>query len=351
MSQPTANKLISNIKIAAIGLILAAIFLDMTKLSSALSPIFTGIIIAIIVNMPMSAIEKRIYKKCVKIKEKYKPIIHLACLAISWLFIIALLILLCSVILPEIIFCLTAALKKLPSSIIYINKLIQEIGIPINTPIISAISEKAADIITSFTSQLSSIIDRALSAGTGAVISIYILANKDSLKHKADILLKAYLPNKRRYILNSAYMLYSSLSKYLCGMAIESLIVGLIYIITLTWFNIPSALPISILCALLSFIPYIGPIISCTGGFLFILSYDIRLAVYFLIIFVIVQIIEGHFIYPRVIGKKIGLSPMWTLISAIFGARLGGFFGAILAVPCFYAISKFINLNIKNKLL
>ncbi len=331
-------------------IVLAAAFFDMSRLSYVLSPFFTGLLIAMIVNVPMSAMEECIKRLCLKKGICFKPIYHSLCLFASWLMILCLVAFLCCVILPMIISSLASVGDKLPYIISHVEVYLSSIHIELDAPLISKLIEKLAEMSSSLIGQLSSVLEGALSAAAGAVISIYILANKEKLKSKLSCILSAYLPRFHERILSSLSLICGTFSKYFCGIAIEALILGLIYFLILTVFGFPYSLPISLICALLSLIPYAGPLLACASGFLIIFPIDNMSAVFFLIIFAAVQLLEGQLIYPKVVGKSIGLSPMWTLFAALIGARLGGFFGAMMLVPCFSAAVRLINMDIKKRL-
>lgn len=87
------------------------------------------------------------------------------------------------------------------------------------------------------------------------------------------------------------------------------------------------------LTGVLSLIPIIGAWIGAIAGFLLILTNDVSLALYFLLMYVIVLTIDGNVIYPKVVGDKIGLPPLWVLMAVIVGQGFFGIFGTLFFIP------------------
>lgn len=87
-------------------------------------------------------------------------------------------------------------------------------------------------------------------------------------------------------------------------------------------FKIPYGSLVGVLTAICAIIPYVGALISCVVSVFLVLLVDPVLAVRCLIVYLAVQFVENQFIYPRVVGKSVGLSPLYTLIAAMIGGKL-----------------------------
>ena len=105
--------------------------------------------------------------------------------------------------------------------------------------------------------------------------------------------------------------------------------------------GIPYAFVISALVACLAVVPYIGSITSAVIGCIFIVISQPEKVIVFIIFFLVLQRIEGDILYPRIVGKSVGLPELWLLVAAMIGAGLGGIMGMIISVPLcsvFYAL-------------
>ena len=90
---------------------------------------------------------------------------------------------------------------------------------------------------------------------------------------------------------------------------------------------------VSVLVAVTAFVPIVGAWIGCFVGTFFMLVNDPMQAVWFLIMFLVVQQIEGNLIYPKVVGNSIGLSGMWVIVAISVGGDLFGVVGMLLMIP------------------
>ena len=105
------------------------------------------------------------------------------------------------------------------------------------------------------------------------------------------------------------------------------------FFLVLTIAQMPYALLISVMIAIFAFIPLIGLVIACVIGALLILMVSPVKALIFIVIFIILQQIEGNLIYPRVVGNSVGLPPIWVLAAVMVGSSLLGIFGALFLIP------------------
>lgn len=112
-------------------------------------------------------------------------------------------------------------------------------------------------------------------------------------------------------------------------------IVGLLTLAGLLFLNVPYALPLALIAALLEIIPNIGPIISTIPAALVALAISPLLALATIALFFLVQQVENNIIVPKVMQKAVGLNPLITIIALLIGAKLMGVLGAVLAVPTF----------------
>ncbi|MBR6555246.1 MAG: AI-2E family transporter, partial [Clostridia bacterium] len=121
--------------------------------------------------------------------------------------------------------------------------------------------------------------------------------------------------------------------KFLTGQCVDSLLLGVMLFIAFSLFGIPYASVVAVTTAVFSFIPYVGAFLACAVSILLILMVNPVKALVGLIVFLTVQFCEGQFLYPRVVGNSVGLSPLWTLVAALVGGELLGILGMIFFIP------------------
>lgn len=188
----------------------------------------------------------------------------------------------------------------------------------------------------------------------GIIISVYVLLNKNNLKRQTNMLFIAIF-NKHTYdiIIDELKFINQVFNKFIVGKCIDSLIIGLITLVTLSIFKIPYALVISVIVTITNVVPIFGPIIGAIPGFILVLVTNPIKSLVFLILILIIQQIDGHIIGPKVLSGKIGIPTMWVLISIIVFGHMFGIIGMIIGVPTFTVIydltRKFVHKKIKEK--
>ena len=115
-------------------------------------------------------------------------------------------------------------------------------------------------------------------------------------------------------------------------------------------FRFPYALIIAVLTSVTALIPIFGALIAMIIGAILIAITNPIQAIVFMAVFQIVQQIEGNFIYPKVVGKSVGLSPMWTLLAITTGGNLFGIPGMLIGLPLASIIYALIRETINNKI-
>jgi predicted PurR-regulated permease PerM len=183
------------------------------------------------------------------------------------------------------------------------------------------------------------------------VFSIYVLLQKEKLISQVKRISIALFPRsihgKLVYLAN---LTNKSFSNFLSGQLLEAIIIGSMFFISMKIFNFPFVLVISILIGITSFIPIVGAFIGAIVGTLLIMVEDVRMGFWFLVMFLIIQQIEGNLIYPNVAGKTVGLPSIWVLVAVTLGGSLFGILGIILFVPLGNIIYTLIKEFVENRL-
>nr|WP_300001710.1 AI-2E family transporter [Tissierella sp.] len=349
--------LFANIKLVGRGLNL---------LLEILSPFIIGIVIAFILNKPMSFIEAKLFERGKESggwKAKYKRPISFLITLILFIIVIAIVLVL---VIPNLVEAGTQLGEKLPdywervqeyaknSSIKYskINELIQEINFDkIQENIVNFVKGGFSSWLGSTFTVFSSVLGGIVSMGLGIVFAIYFLLQKETLILGVKKLIYAIFPiEAARRISYIGGVVNRSFSQFLTGQSVEAVIVGSMFFIVMMIFRFPYALMISLIIGIFSFIPIVGSFIGLFVGSFLIFVESAKMAGFFIILFFALQQVEGNLIYPRVVGKASGLSSVWTLAAVTLGGSLMGIVGIILFVPMFSVIQKLLTEFVDKRL-
>lgn len=332
-------------------------------------PLLLGLILALILNVPMSAIEKRLLVnvKCPKIQRLRRPL----ALALALLFVFGLFIGVAFLVVPELV----GAVKLITQIIMsWIDNLARLEG-TINwsfIPFGEQISQVDIDwmglkthIEQWFTSQSGDLVDRAVNAigvaagnivnaFVGIVFSAYTLARKDQLKSQCLRLIRAWLPERfGASLLHVCGVCGITFRQFIVGQAMEAVILGTLCMIGMAILGIPYAPMIGALIGVTALIPVVGAFFGTIIGTVMILTVNPFKAFVFVIFLLILQQVEGNLIYPRVVGSKTNLPAMWVLAAVTVGGGLAGPVGMLLGVPtasAVYALLREATLKREQKL-
>lgn len=332
-----------------------------------LKPFILGGVLAFVLNIPMTKIEN-ILSKIFKKKNK-KTLIRNISITISLLLLLSIIIFIAFLLIPELVQNIEQLIDNLPGLINNTEKFIVDLldkypevqnkileffknSDDINaivSNILNYVLNGAIDIITN-------LISGTITLFTALIFAIYMLSQKEYLLKGTHKLCTAYLKKDIvEKIMKIATLANHTFSKFISGQCVEAAILGLIFFVVLSLFRFPYALIISVLTAVTALIPIFGALIAMAIGAILIAINNPFQAIVFIIVFQIIQQIEGNFIYPRVVGKSVGLSPMWTLLAITACGSLFGVIGMLIGLPLasiIYALIKNdvnIRLNKKTK--
>lgn len=185
------------------------------------------------------------------------------------------------------------------------------------------------------------------------VFALYCLSGKETLARQGRRLAYSVLPEKwADQIIRILRLANTTFSNFFSGQCLEVVILGSLFAVGMSIFRMPYIPLVSVLVAITAFIPVVGAWIGCIVGAFFILVNDPMQAVWFIVLFVVLQEIENNLIYPRVVGTSIGLPSMWVLVAVTLGGELMGVAGMMLMVPLasvLYALLKgFSSYRVEN---
>ena len=168
----------------------------------------------------------------------------------------------------------------------------------------------------------------------GLVFSVYVLAQKEKLAGQVKRVLSAFLPEKiNNSVLYVCALLNKNFTNFITGQCLEAVILGTMFVIAMTIFRMPYAVMIGVLIAFTALIPIVGAFIGCVVGAFLILLVNPWKALAFIVLFLVLQQIEGNLIYPRVVGSSVGLPAMWVLVAVTIGGSLFGIMGMLVFIP------------------
>lgn len=181
---------------------------------------------------------------------------------------------------------------------------------------------------------ITAVFDKAVALGIAFVFAIYILSGKEKLIKHITIILKTFFSEKAvQRITEKVCLIDQTFSSFFRGQCLEACILGMMFFAGMTILRFPHAMVISVLVSITALIPIFGAFIACViGAFLMLVESPI-LAVWFVIFFLVMQQIEGNFIYPYVMGSRVGLPSVWVLVAVTIGGTLFGILGMVLFIP------------------
>lgn len=354
MSKETI-KALRGLMIFAALLVLAVLHLDKVFLTiglilSILKPFIIGAAVAFVINIPMGAIETKLFtKKCRLSKWKRPFSFMLSILAVVLVFWAVYML-----IIPQLGETVRELAVKIPAFLAEAVKVLQEIsennpqiqeyiaGLDVSTWDWNSILSKVANtlgngignVLISTVSVAGSIFGVVFDAVVAFVFAVYLLMQKETLANQGGRVMRAYLPEeintKIQYVLK---LLHKNFSSFISSQCLEAVILGTLFVIAMTIFGFPYAVLIGTLIAVTALVPIVGAFIGCAVGAFLILVEDPILAIGFVIMFLVIQQLEGNLIYPKVVGNSVGLPAIWVLVAVSVGGSLFGVVGMLIFIP------------------
>ena len=171
------------------------------------------------------------------------------------------------------------------------------------------------------------------------IFALYLLIGKEKLLSQSKALLRAVTSEKRYHMAVALFRLIGEkFSAFVTGQCLEACILGMMFVVTLSIAGMPYATLIGVLIAVTALIPVFGAFIGCTVGAFLMLMQSPVLALIFVVIFLVIQQIEGNLIYPHVVGGKVDLPAIWVLVAVTTGGAFFGVIGMIAFIPVFSVV-------------
>ena len=178
----------------------------------------------------------------------------------------------------------------------------------------------------------------AADLGVGLVLAAYLLARKEELAAQASAVLDAWLPPRAAHGLKHIGSVFgAAFAAFFSGQCLEAALLGAIFALVLLICHFPCAVLISVMIGITALVPIFGTFVGCAFGTVVILALEPQRLVWFWVLFLCIQQLEGAFLYPRVVGGKVGLPPLWVLVAVTLGGKLFGAAGMLGMIPVFSA--------------
>ena len=196
------------------------------------------------------------------------------------------------------------------------------------------LSSDSSNVVNTTIDITTSILGALVNILLALVFSVDMLAQKETLISQSRRLLLAALPRRAgQRTMHILKLTNNAFSSFVTGQVTEAFILGSLCCIGMLILRLPYALPVSVIISFTSLIPIFGAWIgAATGAFLIVFVSPIK-ALTFLIFLLILQQVEGNLIYPKVVGKSVGLPGLWVLAAVTIGGGIFGMLGMLLGVP------------------
>ncbi|MEY8370082.1 AI-2E family transporter [Aerococcaceae bacterium 50-4] len=332
---------------------------------SVIFPLILGGMIAFVLNLLMTWIEKYLYPNAKNkyLKSSRRPVaiilaILIVCLVIAATFVIVVPQLASAImtlvdVIPEAVQNLTDWFNRQEAIVPLVNELANQVNIDwggIFSSVASGINSLASSVATTSVSVLTTSVGAVTNIFLGILFAVYILFAKEKLAQQVDRLLAVYVRDDiHQLIHNLAKVANETFSKFISGMVTEAVILGALVTAGLFILQIPYAAMLGVLQGVMALIPILGAFLSGAVGVVILLALDPTYALVYLIFVLIVQQLEGDLIYPRVVGDSIGLPSMWVLFAVTVGGGLMGIPGMLIGVPVLASIYKIIKIDVRYR--
>lgn len=330
---------------------------------SVIYPFIYGFIIAYLINYPLRFFKKYLIK-IERLKKVKDSKIHIFAIILAYILSGFLIYLFIAFILPQLVNSVTGLVGRIPeyirSTTSFIENLSNDILIP--PQILDFINDRWAELarfINEFATQLipttlfflRNIATSFFNMLLGLVISVYMLAEKDRfISMIKKVIYSIFSERFSDKIILLSKRSHNIFGNFLAGKILDSAIVGVIAFIVLSIVNMPYTLLVSFIIGVTNIIPFFGPFIGAVPSFFIIFFESPIKALWFLVIIIILQQIDGNIIGPKILGDSLGISSFWILFAILVSGRFFGFLGLIIGVPLFVLIYSIVKDIVEERL-
>ena len=328
-------------------------------------PFIIGAIIAFVLNVLLNVVENKLFKKLNEKNSKiWRKIKRPTSVITTFVIIIAIIAFVLGLLIPQLQNTVEIFTDNIDSYKKQSVELLDKIGISnkdikkfinglddIQGELTTYLDNNKEEIMQTTVGVASTVVGTITSFVLGIVFAIYILLKKEDLARQSKKILKAYLPEKReKRIREICEVSNTTFGNFISGQCLEALIIGILCFIGMLILQIPYASTISVLVGFTALIPVFGAFIGTAIGAFLILMVDPTKAIIFIIFIIILQQIEGNLIYPKVVGKSVGLPGLWVMVAVTVGASIAGILGMLVSVPLCSVLYGIIKTNVNARI-
>lgn len=335
-----------------------------------IKPFIYGGIIAFVLNIPLCGIERLIEKTCKgQYVDKWKRPVGILC---SLLLVVLALVLAISIVMPQLGKTVAELGNKIPrfTKEVFLDLERMSRDYPqlqgylerfdyeqidwqsLTNNLVNFLKSGMTNMLSSTVTIAGSIIGGAVNGVISFIFALYVLGQKEKLGSQCRRVLSAYGPEKvNDFVLKVCSLLYRNFTNFISGQCKEAVILGLLFVIAMTLFQMPYAVLVGVLIAFTALIPIVGAFIGCIVGAFLILVDNPVMAFWFVVLFLVLQQIEGNLIYPKVVGSSVGLPSIWVLVAVSLGGSLFGIAGMLFFIPLLSTVYMLLrdSVNERNK--
>lgn len=328
-----------------------------------LSPLLAGLGLAFVLNIPMSMLERRVFKpRGHRALAMQKRLVRPLSMLFSVLILIVIVVLVSVIVLPRFIDSVARIFSQLPAWVELARDEVQRFSTSMpelvswieslqfdwagmQSSIMNFLRQGLGLTLGSVASVATSVFGTATSTAISLVFALSVLGSKEKLASQAERVIRAVLsPDRANRTIDIARISSRAFSGFVSGQVTEACILGSLCFLGMSIIGFPNAAVISTLVGIGAIVPILGAFVSAlTGALLIAASEGIMRGVWFAVFFIILQQLEGNLIYPRVMGKRVGLPMLWVLAAITVGGGLMGVIGMIISIPIFavlYTLSR-----------
>ena len=328
------------------------VVLDVLKtIGQIIFPFILGGAIVFVINVPMSFLEKKIFENIKKENKAARKLARPVSLLLTIVLVVGVIALVMIGVIPQLTKTMGSLMINItdfiPQVKIWIRdffhdnreimKLVDQVQFKPDQAIrwgISLLGNGAGNMMNTTVSAVGSVVSGLATFFIAFSFACYVLFQKEKLHVQIRKVLFAFLPKQKAdAFLKVCSLTYRTFANFLTGQCLEAVILGCMFVVTLSILRMPYALLIGVLIAFTALIPIFGAFIGCAVGSFLIFMVSPKQAIIFIIVFLVLQQIEGNLIYPHVVGESVGLPSIWVLAAVTIGGNLMGIVGMLIFIP------------------
>lgn len=333
-------------------------------------PFVLGGAIAFVVNVPMSFLENKFIDKVLK-GDKFEKLSRIVSMILTLVLLLGVVFMVMFVAVPQLVDTFKSLadnlsefipilqdwVRQISNNDQQIMQLVDKINFQPDQLVkwaVTFVGSGAGDMMSSTVEAVGTFVSGVGTFFIAFSFACYVLIQKEKLHVQVRKVLFAFTPRRKGEVMQEICSLaYKTFSNFLTGQCVEAVILGAMFMIVMTIIKLPYALLIGTVIGFSALIPLFGAFIGCGLGTFMIFIESPKQALIFLVLFLILQQLEGNFVYPHVVGNSVGLPSIWVLAAVSIGGSLMGVVGMLIFIPLasvLYALFReYVHLKLKQR--